>query len=134
MAQRYADWMYADEAYAIDSEIEAICASLEGLKRDYGRYLDEDGIRGNIACLSNWLHNYSLGSYDAQTYLRDYGASLLHQIHDSLNLAADDMRRFDSESPAAQNFTGGRADRLNKAATEVAAMQQHIERVFHSVH
>ena len=126
MGQRYADWMYADESFAIDSQIETICSSLQTLKNNYGRYLDDDAIKGNINCLESWLESYRAGSYEAQIYLRNYGAELLSHIHDNLSLTADDMRRFDAESPAGQNFTGGKAERLSQAASEVAAIQGDV--------
>lgn len=124
---RYADWMYADEAHAVDSAIEVLRSELALLKNRYAKYLHEESVQSDVQCLTDWLADYANGSPEAAGYLHDYGMILLNHVHGRLKAAADEVARFDGESPAAANFTGGRAHRLNDAAAEVSTIKENLD-------
>lgn len=123
---RYAEWMYADEAHAVDSAIEILRSELSLLKNRYDKYLHEESLQSDVQCLSDWLDDYANGSPEAAGYLHDYGMILLNHIHGRLKTAADEVLRFEGESPAAANFTGGKADRLNRAASAIDSMRSNL--------
>lgn len=124
---RYADWMYADEAHAVDSAIEVLRSELSLLKNRYAKYLHEESVQSDVQCLTDWLGDYVNGSPEAAGYLHDYGMILLNHVHGRLKAAAEDVLRFEGESPSAANFTGGRADRLNAAAADVSAIKDNLD-------
>lgn len=123
----YADWMYADEGLAIDSQIEALRAELEQMKVRYARYLEEESTRSDMRVLDAWIASYMEGSREAQDYLHNYGLALLTSIETRLRMAAADIYRFGDESPAASIRDVENGNALTNAAKDIAHAREHLE-------
>ena len=100
---------------------------LNKLAEGYHEYLEQESINSEVECLRNWIDATHRGHLSAMRDLEEFGPELLAHIKDKLNHAASDITRMEGESPVAKNFTGGRADRLNKAAAIAARAYKFLD-------
>ncbi|MFO1241581.1 MAG: hypothetical protein U1E36_00015 [Rickettsiales bacterium] len=107
--------------------LETINTQLTQLKKQFGKYIEEESLQDDIDALSRWIDDYHSNKPDAAEYLQEHGPKMLENITKRLKFAAEEMQRIEQESPAAaQNFSGGKADRLHKAATVTEKAQEHL--------
>lgn len=107
--------------------LETLSTQLSQLKKQYGKYIEEENLQEDIDTLSEWVKAYHENKPDAADYLQEHGPKLLENIRSRLKFAAEEMQRIEEESPTnAQHFSGGRADRLNKAATVTEKAGEHL--------
>jgi hypothetical protein len=99
---------------------------LKKLTQQYGSYLNQEALDGEVGCLSLWVDSYRKGDETAGYYLANYGKILLEKIKLRLQSAAAEIQRLDEESPNSKNFTGGKANRLAKAAKAAATAQKEL--------
>lgn len=94
----------------------AVYSDLTQLERKYTAYLEQEELRSDVQCLRSWIESCQNGDAEAADYLGEHGSALIENIKVKLQNAAREIQRIDEESPVGVNFTGGKSDRLNKAA------------------
>ena len=111
------------------SELDALYGELDTLVKRYGSYLSQEELEGDVQCLKQWIEFYQQGDSQAAEYLRDHGKSLLENIRVRMQSAAEDIQRMDDESPNAENFTGGKSDRLNRVVKVAMSAEEKLDKV-----
>lgn len=96
------------------------------LEQDYDGYLEQESLKSDLQCLRSWIESCQKGDGEAITYLEQHGTALLDNMKTKLQTAAREMQRIDEESPSGANFSGGKADRLNKAAETVLQAEHKL--------
>lgn len=96
--------------------VEALQIELSILANRYKEYLEQEAVEHEVQCLRNWIDDSYRGHLSAMRDLEEHGSELLGHVRDKLHHAASEIQRMDEESPNARHFSGGKADRLNKAA------------------
>ena len=112
--------MLAANRFYSHDPIGSLQHELNILAEGYQEYLEQESINSEVQCLRNWIDATHRGHLSAMRDLEEFGPELLGHIKDKLNIAATEITRLEGESPIAKNFTGGRVDRLNKAAAIAA--------------
>jgi hypothetical protein len=115
---------HANKTPIITGPLAGVQHDLQALEQQYGGYLEQESLKGDVQCLRSWIESYQKGDAEAATYLSEHGTSLLENIKTKLKNAAREIQRIDEESPMGANFSGGKSDRLNKAA-ETALHAEH---------
>lgn len=106
-----------------NSALDTLHAELTQLMKEYGTYLQDESIQGDVECLAAWIEAYKQGSDEAASYLDEYGMVLMEHIRIKLQEAACAFQRMDGESPASKSFSGRDAHQINEAA----ALASHAE-------
>ncbi len=94
----------------------AVQEDLNQLETEFGQYLEQEDLKSDVQCLRTWIESYQQGDQEATEYLHEHGSAMLANIKEKLKTAAREIQRIDEESPVSENFSGGKADRLNNAA------------------
>lgn len=110
--------------------LEVIYNQLTNLSSKYSDYIESESLTEELNCLESWIESYLNGSPEAAAQLQQHGYDTIVHIKEALQQAAADIQRMDEESPNnAENFSGGRAHRLNKAATIAAKIETMMQRL-----
>lgn len=117
-----------NEHYGTGSTLDSLQGELQYLTETFGPFLKQESLQGDISCLTDWIVSYQSGDVNAGEYLQEHGRNLLENIKLKLQAAVKEMQRIDEESPSGENFTGGKVDRLNKAAKSVIRAEQQLEK------
>lgn len=100
----------------IQHNVEELKSVLIELQDTYGTYIDQENLKLEMNFLLKWLDNYSGSSGEDKKKVQKNGMLLLDKIHEKFALAAEDIMRIDAESPtSAENHTGGKSHKLNRA-------------------
>ncbi len=118
--------MLTPNRFQANGHIGSLQLELNALTDGYQEYLEQEALNGEVQCLQNWIDATHRGHLAAMRDLEEFGPELLGHIKDKLNNAATEITRLEGESPIAKNFTGGRADRLNKAAAIAARAYEFL--------
>jgi len=108
------------------SALDAMHCELRQLMTEYGSYLQDESIQGDVECLAAWIEAYKQGSDEAANYLNEYGIVLMEHIRTKLQEAACAFQRLDGESPASKSFSGRDAHKLNEAATLASHAEEEL--------
>lgn len=119
-------------AYAINSHLEAVNNDLIELELKYSSYLEQEELHSAVQCLRTWIESYQKGDNEAVQYLSEHGSALLENIKTKFKTAAREIQRIDEESPVGGNFSGGKYDRLNKAAETVIHAEDELAKAFNT--
>lgn len=115
--------------------LDTLSTQLIQLKKQYSKYIEEENLQEDVDTLTGWVEAYHDNKPHAAEYLYTHGPKLLENIRSRLKFAAEEMQRIEEESPTnAQNFSGGKADRLHKAATITEKANEHLDKALEHEH
>lgn len=124
-----ADYMFKQEQHLTENSLLLLQTELKELTQKYGPYLNQEALEGEVGCLSLWVDSYRKGDETSGYYLANYGSILLEKIKVRLQAAAAEIQRIDEESPNSKNFSGGKADRLARAAKAASNAKDELTKV-----
>jgi len=114
--------------------IEELHNLLENLEANHGEILTRDHIKQDIKILKYTVEDCIKGSPEAAEYLQAHAKDILEDVQSKLGLDLDEQTRLLSETQQnATNFTGGKIDRISKAAAEASAAQAILEPVLKEI-
>lgn len=116
---------------ATHTHLASVAEDLRLLEEEYSQYLEQDAIASDVQCLRSWVDAYAKGDAEAAEYLEEHGPALLENIQLKFRDAAREIQRIDEESPVSSNFSGGKSDRLNKAAEAMLHASDELAKAFH---
>jgi hypothetical protein len=111
-------------AFSEVPELEEVQTDLADLEDTYGQYLEQESLKSDIQCLRSWMEAALAGDEEAMSYIEEHAVSLLENVKNKLHAACKEIQRIDEESPSGCNFTGGKCDRINKAAATALHAEQ----------
>lgn len=108
------------------AHLQLVSNDLDDLEAHYAAYLEQEDLGRDVQCLRSWIEAGLRGDEEAVENLGAHGAALLEAIQSKFKAAARDIQRIDEESPVCSNFSGGRSDRLSKAAETVLHAEEEL--------
>lgn len=120
--------MFRHESYLTENSLLSLQSELKNLTQKYSAYINQESLQGEVGCLTHWVDSYRNGDEAAGYYLTNYGSILLEKVRNKLQTAATEVQRWDNESPISKNFSGGKSDRLSKAAQSLSKAEEQLNK------